>query len=461
MKTVSDDFRRLLEEAIGAENASVAFSAFGRPASVSVRANPFKHFRTFDDAVPVQWSEYGYILPERPVFTLDPLFHAGAYYVQDSSAMYVGKVFRDVLKERFAEHRGILRVLDLCAAPGGKTTDIAASLRSFCGDAFILVSNEIMKSRVSALSENVAVWGDPNVMVTSDDPSAFSRLKGYFDIIVADVPCSGEGMFRKEPEAVAQWSADNVRLCAARQKRIVADVIPALADGGVLIYSTCTFNGYENDGNVAWAASEFGLDVLSQGREPEHEGIIRTEYGYALVPGFVPGEGQYCSVLAKPGKMERQECRMPKEKPVKVPDEIRRHAGSLFDRPVIVCCRGSMIKAVPENIYGDVSALESVLHSVASGCAVGEMKGKDFVPAPDSALSCMLSAGAYPETETDRDTALAFLRKDNIVLQDCSPGYNIVKYCGARLGFVKNLGRRCNNLHPQARRIRITTDRMI
>ena len=152
---------------------------------------------------------------------------------------------------------------------------------------------------------------------------------------------------------------------------------------------------------------------------------------------------------------------MPKEKPVKVPDEIRRHAGSLFDRPVIVCCRGSMIKAVPENIYGDVSALESVLHSVASGCAVGEMKGKDFVPAPDSALSCMLSAGAYPETETDRDTALAFLRKDNIVLQDCSPGYNIVKYCGARLGFVKNLGRRCNNLHPQARRIRITTDRMI
>ena len=149
MKTVSDDFRRLLEEAIGAENASVAFSAFERPASVSVRVNPSKHFRTFDGAVPVQWSEYGYILPERPVFTLDPLFHAGAYYVQDSSAMYVGKVFRDVLKERFAEHRGILRVLDLCAAPGGKTTDIAASLRSFCGNAFILVSNEIMKSRVS------------------------------------------------------------------------------------------------------------------------------------------------------------------------------------------------------------------------------------------------------------------------------------------------------------------------
>ena len=231
---VKESFRKYLEEAIGHENALVAFSAFEKPASVSVRLNPFKKGTGIDGRT-VAWSPYGRILDERPVFTLDPQFHAGAYYVQDSSSMFVGHAFRHLLSEVVRPQGRPLRVLDLCAAPGGKTTDLAASLREACGDAFLLVSNEVMKARVGILADNVALWGDPNVVVTSDDPKAFAALPGFFDIIVADVPCSGEGMFRKDEQAQEQWSEDNVALCEARQRRIIADVWPALAPGGIFV----------------------------------------------------------------------------------------------------------------------------------------------------------------------------------------------------------------------------------
>ena len=214
---------------------------------VAVRLNPFKRpegeIPILDGARRVPWSQHAYILKDRPSFTLDPLFHAGCYYVQDSSAMFTGHVFRKAL-----EHFGPgVRVLDLCAAPGGKTTDLAASLRERFGSDWTLVSNEVMRERSRVLDDNVARWGDPRVIVTSVDPAAFASFPGAFDIIVADVPCSGEGMFRKDEGAVEQWSPELVQLCAARQKRILGDVWPALSDGGVLVYSTCTYEDAEND----------------------------------------------------------------------------------------------------------------------------------------------------------------------------------------------------------------------
>ncbi|MBR4788426.1 MAG: RsmB/NOP family class I SAM-dependent RNA methyltransferase, partial [Bacteroidales bacterium] len=220
--------------------------------STAIRLNPFKGMAG-PEGTPVPWSRYGRILSERPNFTLDPLFHAGCYYVQDSSAMYVGHVFG-----MHAEGES-LRVLDLCAAPGGKTTDLATILRERCGDGFTLVANEVIKSRASVLRDNVGIWGDPNVVVTSVDPAVIGReLKGWFDVIVADVPCSGEGMFRKDPRAEKEWSPAVVDLCAARQKRILADVWPALRQGGLLVYSTCTYEEKENDDNLEWAAAELG-----------------------------------------------------------------------------------------------------------------------------------------------------------------------------------------------------------
>ena len=371
-------------------------------ASVAIRLNPFKGLAGPEGA-PVPWSPYGRILSERPVFTLDPLFHAGCYYVQDSSAMFVGHLFRQLLS---AGGSGQLRVLDLCAAPGGKTTDIAASLREACGDGFVLVANEVMKARVGVLDDNVARWGDPNVVVTSVDPAAFAALAGWFDIIVADVPCSGEGMFRKDPRAREDWSPAVVELCAARQRRILADVWPALREGGFLLYSTCTYEAAENDDNLAWAAAELGGEILPPVAEFEEYGVRCTPHGHLLEAGVVPGEGQWAGALRKTA-----------------PQAVSKKA--------------------------DLSAL----HPLRSGLRKGEQVGKDFVPDADYALSIIFDSKAYPAVDVDRHTALRFLHRDALVLPQAAPGYNVVTYLGHPLGFVKNIGSRCNNLLPKGRRI--------
>ena len=378
---------------------ALALSTLGAPASVSIRLNPFKPIPAPLDGKRVPWCEYGYVLESRPQFTLDPLFHAGCYYVQDSSAMFVGHLFR-----RLAKGTG-LKVLDLCAAPGGKTTDLAASLRIACGDDFLLVANEVMRQRAGILDDNVAIWGDPNVVVTSVDPAAFARLGSFFDVIVADVPCSGEGMFRKDPRAVQEWSPELVKLCASRQKRILADAWPSLKKGGLLIYSTCTFEEEENDCNLEWAASELGGSMIPAEDAPE--GVRLTRRGYMLVPGEVSGEGQWAGALVK------------------------------------------------ESDGGVLCGGISDLRPLRQGVKKGVQKGKDFVPDGDYALSLDFCRDQYPLVELDLKTALSFLHRDSFTLRDAPTGYLAVCYQGHPLGFVKNLGNRCNNLLPAGRRIRM------
>ena len=409
--------------------------------------NPFKAHTGFVDGRPVPWSRYGRMLGQRPVFTLDPMFHAGCYYVQDSSSMFTGHVLRCLMP--MVKRPGVkMRVLDLCAAPGGKTTDAAASLREACGNGFLLVSNEVMKSRVQALAGNVAMWGDMNVAVTNADPAAFGALAGFFDIILADVPCSGEGMFRKDSGAAAQWSEDNVALCAARQKRIIADVWPSLPEGGILIYSTCTFNRYENDDNVRWVAENLGAEVLRLGAGQVPEGVITTSYGYSLVPGFVEGEGQYCAALRKVSAS------------VRIGDmSVKKHQASmldnLFDVPVAAEGKGGLLKALPEEVAAELLFLGKKVRVVSSGCAAGYVKGRDFIPDADLALCISLAGDAFRRVDVDRDTALAFLHRDALAFPQAPKGYLLVCHGGVPLGFVKNLGNRCNNLHPQDRRIRM------
>lgn len=450
-------FIRYMEEAVGAENARIAFSAFDSPASVSVRLNPFKAGAGISGRVP-EWNRHGRILDARPSFTLDPHLHAGAYYVQDTSSMFVGHVFRRLMKGFDADARPV-RVLDLCAAPGGKTTDLAASLREMFGDRFILVSNEVMKQRAAVLAGNVALWGDPNVVVTSDDPRDFASLEGFFDVIVADVPCSGEGMFRKDEQAREQWSEDNVALCEARQRRIVADVWPALAQGGIFIYSTCTFNRYENDGNVGWIADELGAEPLLAGDDMlSASGVLKTGLGYSLVPGHVEGEGQYCSALRKTSGTVSDRRRPSRP--------AGRHAGKaacpgaeglvkLFRTEMSFRLKGDLVIAVPSAVGQELSGLESCLHVLAAGCAAGTFKGKDFVPDADLALCIALDREKFVSADVDRQTALSFLHRDALALPDTPKGYVLVCHAGLPLGFVKNLGNRCNNLHPQSRRIRM------
>lgn len=443
MRSLDDiQLQDILTRAIGRDRAGVVVEAFRQPASVSVRVNPFKvceperfakeQFMTEIQKVP--WSPYGFMLGERPKFTLDPLFHCGCYYVQDSSAMVVGNIFRDILPKIEDCFRPV-RVLDLCAAPGGKSTDLAASLRHAFGDDFILVSNEVMRSRVSVLADNMALWGDPNVVVTSVDPKAFARLEGFFDIIVADVPCSGEGMFRKDAKAVEDWSEGVVNLCSTRQKRILADVWPALRRGGSLIYSTCTFEDAENDSVVEWAADELGGGFYEYDYS-SLEGVVPTRTGGLLVPGFVKGEGQFISSLVKNTGGGR--CRVP-GKPAVGAAERR---------------KGNLLIHIPGSIVREISALE-VLHPVQAGVAKGVVKGRDLVPAADWALSLAINEEDYPVEDLDRETALKFLHRDSIFLKDAPKGFVLMRFEGHPLGFVKNLGIRCNNLHPQGRKIKM------
>ena len=288
------EFISLLEESVGG-NAAAVLEALETEPSVSIRLNPSKLRECpFPDAEPVPWSPYGYFLKNRPSFTLDPLFHAGCYYVQESSAMMVGQVFRKVLK---GFSPGV-QVLDLCAAPGGKTTDLASSLRESFGDRFTLLSNEVMRARYPVLRDNVRLWADDRVGTVSRDPSAFGTAP-LFDIVLADVPCSGEGMFRKDPEAVKDWTPDLPAFCAARSRRILADIWPTLKEGGILVYSTCTFNHLENEDTVAWIASELGADVMDLGTMAP---ALHLGAGYAMLPGLVPGEGQYVAALRKHGE---------------------------------------------------------------------------------------------------------------------------------------------------------------
>lgn len=384
----------------------LALSTLGTPSSVSVRLNPFKPTEfsapMLEGADRVPWNPYAYVLSTRPVFTLHPLFHAGAFYVQDSSAMYVGHILRSLI-DSCDSCKGKIRVLDLCAAPGGKTTDLAASLRERFGDDFILVSNEVMRQRASVLCDNVNIWGDPNVIVTSVDPAAFGAFGGWFDIIVADVPCSGEGMFRKDRRAVEEWSPGAVVLCAARQRRILADVWPALRKGGLLIYSTCTFEETENDVVLEWVSGELGGTIFCP--ENRFRGVRVTRCGNMLVPGEVPGEGQWVGALKKTS------------------DSTESHK--------------------------DIS----VLKPLRSGVHRGNYKAGALIPDPDWALSIDFDRNAYPMVPVDKQTALCFLHRDTIVLDDAPKGYLVLTYGGLPLGFVKNLGSRCNNLHPKGRRI--------
>lgn len=462
-------FLDYLKQAAGESNVPAVISAMSEPASVSVRLNPFKLrydeagslFEGKGEAVP--WNEYGFFLPERPQFTLDPLMHAGVYYVQDSSAMFPGFVLRSAVRTLRQENPSSgLRVLDLCAAPGGKTTDAATSLRELCGDDFLLVSNEIMKQRAAVLADNAGVWGEPSVAVTSADPAAFAGLPGFFDIIVADVPCSGEGMFRKDEEAVAQWSVENVELCQARQRRIVADVWPALAEGGFLVYSTCTFNRKENDDNVAWIAEALGAEVVEI--EADFDGIISSEYGGALIPGLVKGEGQYCSLLRKTssapvwrpsfGKIRKNPKADYGKSSGLLPKELKSGLSGLFDRNIELLEKNGMIIAVPEFLFRHLPDIEC-LRPMMRGTAAGQIKGRDLVPDADLALSIILAEDAFPKADLSLQEARAFLHRDAVLVPDAPRGIVCVTYLGHPLGFVKNLGNRCNSLHPQHRRIRM------
>ena len=255
--------------------------ALNEPPPVSIRFNPFKIKNWSENFEGVKWNPNGIYLPKRPVFTLDPYFHAGAYYVQEASSMFLEEAIKQTI-----ELQKPLKVLDLAAAPGGKTTLLAGMLSSES----LLLANEVIKSRYKILRQNVAKWGLPNVYTSNHDASGLTNLSGFFDVVVIDAPCSGEGMFRKDPQSAKEWSMENVKLCASRQKKILADAMNLLAEDGVLIYSTCTYNAEENELNAKWLHKSFPLDPMRLSL-PEDWNITSGDYGYQFYPHQTKGEG--------------------------------------------------------------------------------------------------------------------------------------------------------------------------
>ena len=475
------EFREYAADALGEEIAGELCSNIESCEELtSVRVNPLKggslsgafSGESYMQVSPVQWSGLGHYISPRPVFTLDPLFHAGGYYVQEASSMYM-ELVRDAIEKHYAGGNGAaeesffaqkLEALDLCAAPGGKSTHLA----SLIGSDSLLVSNEVIKSRAVILADNIAKWGADNVVVTNNDPADFGAFAGHFNLIVVDAPCSGEGLFRKEPEAVKEWSPANVNLCAQRQQRILADIWPAMAPGGYLVYSTCTYNKYENDGNLAFLRDEFGAEIVELPL-PEGSGIIRTPMGGAqFVPGRVKGEGQFMAIVRKSpedevvyasgGKRNKKGGKEGKKGAVQF-EKGCNYLPSGYKKIL----QGDLVKGYRESLYERIKFVEENLRVVLSGIAMATKKGKDYIPHADFALqgvvADMVAANSLPAgiaaVEVGREDALKFLAKEPVVLPDAPLGYVLLVYGGLGLGFVKNLGNRSNNLLPMARRIRM------
>ena len=409
----------------------------------SVRVNNKIDYKASSEKV--AWCESGYYLAERPLFTADPLFHAGVYYVQEASSMFL----EQVVKQHFPKAE---TVLDLCAAPGGKSTLLSQALAG----TGLLVSNEIIRSRAYILAENLIKWGNPNVVVTNNEPKDFADLSGFFDAIVIDAPCSGEGMFRKDAGAIDEWSEYNVSLCATRQRAIVSAVWDALKTDGILVYSTCTFNTKENEENVKWICDELDAEVLSIDLQGNTD-ITLSDFGYRFYPHKTKGEGFFISVLKKKSGLNYSFKNTKADK-----KGTKQFAKAEIDTLSLleperwqIVTENNLIKAYSKERLNDYLLLNKSLKCMYSGIVLGEMKGKDFIPSANVALSKMLDKNSVETVEVDYNTAIRFLQKEAIQLPDSSRAYILICYKGLGLGWVKNLANRCNNLYPQEWRIRM------
>lgn len=417
--------------------------------AISLRTNPRKFGISISEEQ-IPWCDTGIFLNERPSFTLDPIFHSGAYYVQEASSMFVEQAFRQI------ERTNNRIVLDLCAAPGGKSTHLLGLLES----SDLLVSNEVIRSRVSVLDENIRKWGHQNVVVCSNDPTDFSHLEGLFDIVLVDAPCSGEGLFRRDASAIQQWSVDNTNLCATRQRRILADIWPALKSGGYLIYSTCTFNPAENEENLKWLAENNEIESI---RIPIQEswGVEELEinglFGYRFLPHKVKGEGFFLTLIRKKdGSNSYSIPKRIKPKYEKMPKQFTEIRNWLKTSDSEFLVKNESLIAFPEDKIPVLNALSEYLRVISFGLPVAQFKKNDLIPEHTFALSIDRNPAIFETIELDLRDALLFQKKEEIRIHSTTKGWLLVTYQGVTLGFVKNLGNRTNNYFPKEWRIRMT-----
>lgn len=464
-----------MESLFGKEQALLLMRSLEEAASVSIRLNRIKQhalspdFQRPEPVIP--WCETGSYLKEKLNFTFDPLFHAGVYYVQEASSMFLEQVLKQLIHQP-------VTMLDLCAAPGGKST----LARDVLPEGSLLIANEVMPARAQILTENLQKWGHPDVIVTSNLPAEIGAMGPVFDVILTDVPCSGEGMFRKDPVAIQEWSAENVTLCERRQRDILRDIWPSLKSGGLLIYSTCTYNSRENEENIAWIARELEAEILLVSIQPEWgiTGNLTHEAFpvYRFLPHCTRGEGLFMAVLRKAGEGElappspkkhkkgsKNKSKEPKKATIpfslhKAPyhqlsewltEEKENNTEWVFSLSDTGACN-----AIRREHSGTLRQLQKTgLRILSPGLPLAIRKGKDLIPHPALALSYALNKKAFPQAELTHAQTIAYLRKESIQLASDTPsGYILVTYHSVPLGFVKNIGNRSNNLYPAEWRIR-------
>lgn len=397
---------------------------------------------------PVPWCPYGYYLAERPSFTLDPLFHAGTYYVQEASSMFLWEVLKQVAGPSQQQ-----RVLDLCAAPGGKST----LLSSYFSNGLV-VANEVIRNRSNILVENITKWGTDNVIVTNNDPVHFQSLPGFFDVIVADAPCSGSGLFRKDPDAINEWSEDNVALCSQRQQRILADIYPALKEEGILIYSTCSYSMQEDEEILDWLMEHFALESCEVQLQDEW-GIVPVESeqykarGYRFYPDKVKGEGFFIAAFRKKDSSSGTVF-VKKNTLIPVSKQEAAVAADWLQQtePLFLFKQKDTIVALPEWQREEVLLFQQSLNIRKAGVAAGILKGKDLVPEHALALSLQVR-DTLPALEMQTEQALQYLRKKDVDAGEAPKGWTLARYHGINLGWMKVLPGRVNNYYPVEWRI--------
>ena len=446
---------RMVQE-LGHDEAMALCEALATEPTTSVRLNPLKMTTSKWESRKVEWSRWGYLLDARPSFTFDADFHAGAYYVQEASSQFAGYIMSQALGgEQECEGKYIL---DMCAAPGGKSTHYA----TLVGEGGLVVANEINRSRAAVLADNARKWGLGNMVVSCNDSSRFRQVEEWFDAVAVDAPCSGEGMFRKLDEAQEQWSEANVAMCAERQWEIFQNAFEALKPGGVMLYSTCTFNRSEDENILERAMELYGesfeaVDEISVG---ENWGVVVGQVGafrtYRFFPHKLSGEGMFMAVARKAGKSsKRRQLKSRRQIIAAVDKRSAEELGRWVREPegMKFFAAGDMLYGCRKEHYGDIEALSGVLSVIYSGVAMGQIFKNKLKPDGALALYVGLNRDAVEYREMGEEDVLKFLRKQDISAENFAEGINLVLHNGQALGFVKRIGARVNNMYPNSLRI--------
>ncbi len=409
---------------------------------VSVRLNPSKKIiPSFELSKKVPWTSEGYYLPNRPSFTTDPFFHGGAYYVQEASSMFLEFAIRQT-----CDLSSSLKVLDICAAPGGKSTLI----QSIISEDSVLVCNEIIKQRSGILEENITKWGAANVIVTNNKPSDFTKLEGLFDLIVVDAPCSGSGLFRKDPAAIDEWSIHNVNMCQLRQQVILQDILPCLKENGILIYSTCSYSKAEDEEILTWINATGNCESLLLHPSPDWNIVEVSEggSGYRFYPDKIKGEGFFLAAFRKTGG-DNFDKRPNKQKVFTEISIIEKWISTNADMQFIR--HKDSVIALPQQTLFTLQWLEG-LYIKKAGVMIGELIRKEIIPAHALALSNLINEN-MASIEVSLEEALQFLRKADWSPTSNVQGWIVIKYKSVSLGWIKGIGNRVNNYYPKEWRI--------